>query len=474
MSMRSPPFLTQRISETGFQCAARSCSCQPEAEDLRRAHPNHIWKLLKLGVPSIPQLGLLDKDQVTLPQPITLHFQNVARVAGETIEGHVDLNVILAQEDRIEQLRIKLRGSIVAKITTSSGNTNNVHKQTVLLVHSNLSLWKQGGAFPEAGSHILACPFRFQLPENLPPSFHCSGNSLSGAVSYSLEVVGDRPGLFRSDRCIRRLISVVPPASQSRLLVRESLMQGWSGSWKHIKREEKLRQGIWGDYSHACATLSIPNLRSFPITTPIPFNLEVETQTKLVHRSDRPEEKGKQLFPAPPLRSSEVKQVLRRTTEIRARGLTRHAEDTFDLQHIRRLDAIERVSRARAVLAVAEEPEWIPKEGKEDRGIWKRKVHFNFTLTFPFAPTFSTETLDWMYVVQFVVPFPGIGNDLKLQFPIHLGPGSACPPPPPPIGVPGSSGLTYADIVPSGPPPMQDLPPAYWAGNDHDWDDEKN
>ncbi|KAJ7125248.1 hypothetical protein C8R44DRAFT_135090 [Mycena epipterygia] len=408
----------------------------------------------------------------TLPQPITLHFQNVVRVAGETIEGHVDLNVTLAQEDRIEQLRIKLRGSIVTKIKMSNGKTTNVNKQTVLLVHSNLSLWKQGGALPEARSHILACPFRFQLPENLPPSFHCSGNSRSGAVSYSLEVVGDRPGLFRSNHRIRRLISVVPAASQSQLLAKESLMQGWSGPWKDIKREEKMRQGIWGDYSHARATLSIPNLPSFPITTPIPFNLEVETQTKLVHRSDRPEEKGKQLFPAPPLRSSEVKQVLRRTTEIRARRLTRRAEDTFDLQGIRSFGDIERVSRARAMQAVAEEPEWIPKEGKEDRGIWKRKVHFNFTLTFPFAPTFSTETLDWIYVVQFVVPFPGISNDLKLQFPIRLGPGSACSPPP--IGVPGSSSLTYADIIPAGPPPMQDLPPTYWTGDDHDWDDEKN
>jgi hypothetical protein len=45
-------------------------------------------------------------------EAITLHFQNVVRVAGETIAGRVDLNVALAQEHRIEQLRIKFRGSI--------------------------------------------------------------------------------------------------------------------------------------------------------------------------------------------------------------------------------------------------------------------------------------------------------------------------------------------------------------------------
>ncbi|KAJ7125252.1 hypothetical protein C8R44DRAFT_782710 [Mycena epipterygia] len=409
-------------------------------------------------------------SSTSVPQPITLHFQNVVRVAGETIEGHVDLNVVRAREEHIEQLRVELKGSILTEIAESNGQGSTVHKQTILLIHSNLSLWKQGAAFPEPGSHIIACPFRFQLPADLPPSFHCSIMAFRGEVSYSLEVVGERPGLFRSNRHIRRLISVVPPASQKQLLARESLMQGWSGSWKHVKQEEKLRQGIWGDYSHACATLSIPDLRSFPIATPIPFNLEVETLTKLVHRSDRPEEKGKQLFPAPPALSSEVKQILKRTAEIRVRSKTCYAEDTFDLQHIRRLDAIGGFSHARAVQAVAEEPEWIPKEGKEDRGIWKRKVHFKSTLTFPFAPTFSTETLDWTYVVQFVVPFPGIGNDLKLQFPIHLGPGSACPPPP--IGVSGSSSLTYADVIPAGPPPMEDLPPAYWASDDHVWDEK--
>ncbi|KAJ7496759.1 hypothetical protein FB451DRAFT_1208704 [Mycena latifolia] len=402
------------------------------------------------------------------PQPITLHFQDLVRVAGETIEGRVDLDVSLAQEDHIEQLRVKLRGSITTKITTQNGQTRITHTSNVPLIRSNISLWTQGTAFPEPGSHVLTCPFRFQLPENLPPSFHCSAHSSGGAISYSLEVVGDRPGLFRSNRRIRRLISVVPAASQSQLLAKESLTQGWMGQWRDIKQDDKLRTGIWGDYSHAHATLSIPDLRSFPIATPIPFSFHVVTETKVLNRSDRPEDKhGKPLFPAPPTRSSQLTQVLRRQTEIRARGRTRHVDNTFDLQGIRSLRNVETV---RAVEAVVDEPEWIPKDGK-DRGLWKRSVHFNSTLSFPFAPTFSTEILDWLYVVQFVVPFPGIGNDLKLQFPIHLGPGSPCPPPP--IGVSGSSSISYADVPPAGPPPMQDLPPSYWAGDDHDWDDEK-
>jgi hypothetical protein len=50
------------------------------------------------------------------PQAVTLHFQNLVRVAGETIAGTVDLNVALAQEERIEELRIKFRGAITTYV----------------------------------------------------------------------------------------------------------------------------------------------------------------------------------------------------------------------------------------------------------------------------------------------------------------------------------------------------------------------
>lgn len=405
------------------------------------------------------------------PDPIVLNFQDVVRIAGETIEGTVDLNVAQAQEDHIEQLRIKFRGAIMTEIASQNGQTKITYTETVPLVYTNLTLWTQGAAFPETGSHVLVFPFRFQLAETLPPSFHCSAHSGAGVVSYSLEVVGDRTGLFRSNRRIRRLISVVPPASQAQLLTKDSLKQGWMGQWKDYTQDDKLRTGLWGDYSHAHATISMPALRSLPIATPIPFSFHVTTETKVVNRSDRPEDKsGKPFFPAPPTRFSQVTQVLRRQTEIRARGRVRHIVDSFDLQRTRNPRDVENTEQAPTVQVVVDEPQWIPKDGQE-RGIWKRAVHFNSTLSFSFAPTSSTQILDWLYFVQFVVPFPGIGNDLKLQFPIHLGPSSPCPPPP--IGVPGSSTASYADVLPAGPPPMEDLPPSYWAGDSHDWGNDK-
>jgi hypothetical protein len=142
--------------------------------------------------------------------------------------------------------------------------------------------------------------------------------------------------------------------------------------------------------------------------------LDVITETKTFDRSDRPEDKhGKPLFPAPPTESSELKQVLRRKTDFRVHEKwVKHEEkrkDTFDLQSTQSLEdntkspADRRAQGAhsvstdspRVVHAVVDEPEWIPKDEK-GRGIWRRSVHFSSTLAFPFAPTFSTETIDWV------------------------------------------------------------------------------
>ncbi|KAF8146937.1 hypothetical protein K438DRAFT_1868299 [Mycena galopus ATCC 62051] len=419
-------------------------------------------------------------------QPITLHFQNLVRVAGETIEGRVEFHVPLLQKDGIEELRIEMRGVINTGIVRTYGQVTMLHQQTVPLFSFSESLWTSKSS--ETGSDVVSHPFRFTLPEDLPPSF-CYGkySPPDATVKYSLQVVGTRPGVFHRNRRISRVFLVMPAASESQLLARESLRQGWAGPWKVTSQDAKVRQGIWGDYSHVYATLSLPDLPSFPISTPIPYTLHIVTETKTLDRSNRPEKHGKQLFPWPPTLSSELSQVLRRKIEYTVQDGSLHEEkrkDHFDLQKsqdlanntasskVRRTQAAhtQQVEPAGEVHAVIDEPEWIPKDEK-GRGIWRRSVHFMSTLAFPFAPTSDTETLDWAYTLHFTVPFPGMGNDLGLELPIHLSPSSPCPPPP--TGAPGSSNLTYADVLPAGPPPMFDLPPTYWASDNHDWEEEK-
>jgi hypothetical protein len=55
---------------------------------------------------------MASKSTMSTDGPVTLHFHDITRVAGETIIGRVDLNVTLAQEDKLEHLQIKFKGIV--------------------------------------------------------------------------------------------------------------------------------------------------------------------------------------------------------------------------------------------------------------------------------------------------------------------------------------------------------------------------
>nr|GAT56208.1 predicted protein [Mycena chlorophos] len=410
------------------------------------------------------------------PEALVLDLPAVTRVAGEIITGFIRVNMQLAQEAGIEQVRIKFRGSIHTSI---NGQSSTTYRDTVVLFHQKVPLWNQGSAYPEPGSHILNVPFQFKLPPHLPPSFHCEGPSRHATVGYSVEVIGERPGLFKFNKRIRRPFSVVPAASPEQMLLKESLRQNWNGPWKTWSRHEKLRRGIWGDYSHVRATILIPDIPNFPISTRIPFSLFIETDTKPMKREDCPDgpvdKHNTPLFPKPPGRSSEVRFQLYRWAQLRVRSRTRQVQNTYRIQK-----SIGDPTSVAAVVHTENPPQWIPLSEKDEKGkgFWRRGIKFESTVVLNFAPTWQGATLEWKYQLVFITPFAGIGNDFKVFIPIRLETGAPCPPPP--MGIAGSStsaGVgSYADVLPPGPPPMlDDLPPAYWAGDHHGWDgDEKN
>ncbi|KAK7039610.1 arrestin-N domain-containing protein [Favolaschia claudopus] len=422
-------------------------------------------------------------------QLIALRFPNFVRVAGEVIEGCVDLNVPLARKDGIDHLSIELEGVIKTKTITSLGPVIVHHKETVHLFDSpSQTLWSSKATQPDVSCDILSCPFRFTLPSSLPPSFTC-GNSTppDATVRYSLQAVGARSGTLQRNRRFKRVFLVMPAASERQMLEAEGLRQGWvgNGGWKHCQQDEKIRQGIWGEYSGVHASLSLPDLPSLPSSTPIPYTLHIMTDTKTLDKSDRPEDKhGKPLFPAPPTQLSELSVVLHRRAKyiVRDSGVDHEAErkDSFDLRSGRQLttgysseeDVPRRIHRPSTNLLV-DDAKWISDADSEERGVWRRSVRFMSTFVFPFAPSYRTETLKWVYTLEITIPFPGMGNDLTLKVPITLNPLAACPPPP--LGAPGTSILAYADILPVGPPPddLLDLPPAYFTTEGHEWDDEK-
>lgn len=169
---------------------------------------------------------------------------------------------------------------------------------------------------------------------------------------------------------------------------------------------------------------------------------------------------NKPLFPAPPTHSADVKLFFEREACIRAQRIDGTAIDSFET-HGGLGDP-----ESNSVKSTIGEAEWIPDPERKDHGFWKRSVRFEATVTLPFAPTFSTETIeckvstyilrvsaelsDLQYFLNFTASFPGAGNDIELHVPIHLDPAHACP----------SFAMNYADVPPEGPPPpLHELPP---------------
>ncbi|KAJ6547161.1 hypothetical protein B0H19DRAFT_1164253 [Mycena capillaripes] len=402
------------------------------------------------------------------PQAISLYFQNHVRICGELIQGHVELNVPLALADGIQAVRVKLRGSIYVEITETSGSGNDRRSDTqrsrIEVLRADASLWTQDG--PQTG--FLNLPFQFLLPDNLPPSFHCSVVDRKGLVSYAVEVVADRPGIFKRNRRIASVFSVVPPGAPQDLSFQRSLLQGWSGQWKAVVHEDRIRRGIWGEYSIVKTKLVMPALAAFPMSTVLPFRIHIVTETKPMKQTDGPEEKNKPLFPAPPLNFSQLKLTLVRNVHFRTSNRNARATET-----VISLGGTGDSPQSATHLLEADPPEWVPSpNGDKSKGIWRRTVHLQSSICLSVPPTFNTQILSWDYAFRLCVPFPGIGNDVQSDSAVWIVPGFACRPAQPfSRGV--DSTLTYADIPPPEPAPNLDLPPAYWAGEYHDWDDKK-
>jgi hypothetical protein len=52
----------------------------------------------------------------------------------------------------------------------------------------------------------------------------------------------------------------MPVATESQLIAQESLRQGWNGLWKATTQDEKVQQGIWGEYLRVHASVHSSSL----------------------------------------------------------------------------------------------------------------------------------------------------------------------------------------------------------------------
>ncbi|KAH9884970.1 hypothetical protein C8Q73DRAFT_718674 [Cubamyces lactineus] len=405
-------------------------------------------------------MGLLTNSTSTPGNPaISIRPIGHLFVSGCTVEGEVELDFRQLRQDNIQEVHVKLRGS--AKTAISRNETTR--REDIPLVRENASLWTQGTVYPPPGRDTLQIPFRLQLPPDLPPSFHYRDLGKRASVQYSLTAVGVRPGTFQFNRRLRLPLAIVQKDTVG-VSARDSMLAMAAGGaqcpWKVFRGEEKIRRGLWGNYATVQVEIMIPDIPVLPLFVPIPFVINIKSTTPpLTRAAAETHPPDKPIFPPVPTAYHLLDFTLQRTLRIRAR--TFKAASTSDVIVFR--------SATMAVEEDIPEREWVPLDGREKekspdtKGTWVQRASFRSTFRLDCPHTFATDNIICGYSLELKVPFPGIGNDVRISMPVRV-----------------TSGLD-APILRDGPddprnPPrpregMLDLPPAYWDANDRDWDD---
>ncbi|KAI0087757.1 hypothetical protein BDY19DRAFT_953036 [Irpex rosettiformis] len=403
------------------------------------------------------------RNEETPGPAISLMFDKRLRVAGEVLEGEVHINFPSLMKDKVEEVHIKLRGSIYTYIARKRGDhRNNRHNETqrIQLIHDTISLWQQGNdVYPPPDSHILRLPFRFTLPPNLPPSCEFNGYQKSGTIGYFVQVVGKRD-MLHLDKRVLIAFPVVQRDSEGAQL-REAFLAGWQGPWKTLGGQRDIRRGIWGEYSNAKISLVMPDVEALPILTPIPIILNIVTLSKLGKQDDWPSDKP--IFPAPPSTPELLDFRIQRRVHLSAYQISATSADHF-VSYVGGLGpGLSEVAYKNVQIEVPDKV-WIPsldRDEKTQRGQWKQQVTFKSFIRFTSPPSFGAMTMGVTYSLRLTVDFPGIGNGLQFDFPVVL---KSCLGPLPE----GQQAVAW-----DGPPPELDLPPAYFEATGWHHNEEK-
>ncbi|KAI0087763.1 hypothetical protein BDY19DRAFT_222077 [Irpex rosettiformis] len=400
-----------------------------------------------------------------MPSPQYLHllFNPTLKVAGETVHGEVHLNFPSLMKDEIEAVYVKLQGFVYTQIYRQiTPNIDGRRDQRMELVNQSVCVWKQDErVYPPTGSETLKRQFTFKLPDNLLPSFECGkrGNQ-GGRVRYFVQAFGKRPAAsWRADPSVVMPFPVFPSLSSGAEL-RETLRQGWRGSWRSFSQEKDIRRGIWGEHSHVKATLTIPRIDALPVLTPIPYTLTITTHSKPMKRSENDSIPTNLIFPVPP-NPDQVDFWVESDAFIRADTWAAAINGSV-VVHLGGLGSSgtnNKVTHVEPVYAETAGKVWIPSTGdkNDQRGRWKQEIVFRSNFFLTCAPSFTSDLIDVKHNLKLRVDFPGVGNSLNMEVPVKI----------------------ISSIYPpeqkawDGPPPALELPPTYYQTIEWDHDEKK-
>ncbi|KAH9854833.1 hypothetical protein C2E23DRAFT_815827 [Lenzites betulinus] len=391
---------------------------------------------------------------------LTVHLKPTLFVPGCLVEGEVELNFRALQDAKIEEVHVKLRG--IAKTAITYDKTTLI--EIISLARDDASLWSRGGAYPLPGEDSLRIPFRLQLPiDPLPPPFRQTRFGQIGKIGYAVTAVGVRPGALRLNQRVNAAFPLVPKDTAG-VSVREKLalmaITGEGVDWRTEAKEEKIRRGLWGEYSTVRAELKIPRLATYPLFAPIPYVIKVKTiSTPITREKAGAYPADKSVFPPCPEKYEAIQFKLRSHVFLKAHSF--ESKTSVDTMVFPR-NAGSESPLTEDITA----RKWVPLEDSDEKkgstspdtkGTWVQEATFRSTFRLDCPTTFALSTIKCDHDLVVKVPFPGIKNDLILSVPIIVTSGIDAP---------------LARDAPGAPMPS-DLAPSYWdIGVDGDWDSD--
>ncbi|KZT64594.1 hypothetical protein DAEQUDRAFT_741190 [Daedalea quercina L-15889] len=331
--------------------------------------------------------------------PFQLNLGHEPFIAGDSVRGDIVLNFRLLQKEGVEGVYVKLTGHMHA--TRSGGQSTD--RRNIDFVQRRLLVWRRGQAYPSPGSDILTLPFDLPLATDLPPSFAFKVRGLRTSIKYALQAVGERPGVLKLNRDIKRIVSIAPNATIS-VPVQTRLSYGWDGPWRTIRASKHItKYFLWGKHADVDARLTVPAIDAVPSQTMIPFVLSVTTLSKPYPRDYEGE-----LWPSPPRQQDAFVFQLKEDMVVRARRKYSHS-------------TTRRQSLGPTQFQHAQK-EWVPLNG--GLGRWKQETTLQSSICLQCSPTFAFTwegkvRLAVVYRLQITVKF-GSMHRLTFEQPITV------------------------------------------------------
>lgn len=227
--------------------------------------------------------------------------------------------------------------------------------------------------------------------------------------SYEIELTADRHGLLKQSRVIKQDFPVLPDDTPGWLLRQQLQNSSWTGQWVAHTASIQLRRMIWHEHANAQVKLELPAATAFPMSTSVPFKLQVQSHTRPFKRKDTPDSReDEDIFPRPPDMSN-ITFVLK-TRHIVCTGSSAieiHWSKTEDMcgmddefiEHRSGLNTLQVGSK------------WCVEQNYSVSGT------INFKTT---SPTYTSRFHTVNHEVVLKVPFSGLNNDLGLSFPVQV------------------------------------------------------